>query len=128
MADPCDTPPSLTIKHLYAALLKIIQSDLTSKDDQERMKETLKRVEKSGSGSENVLAATVEWLNEMDAKHPVSEDDEIVVACKLIDWAVGTTVCREEIDANVEKLKTLKSDNLAAVKTMKAGISFQSRD
>lgn len=124
MADPCDTPPSLTIRHLYAALLKIIQSDLTEKDDQERMKQTLKRVEKSGAGSENVLGATVEWLNEMDPKHPISGDDEIVVACKLIDWAVATTVCREEMDANVEKLRTLKSENLAAVKTLKAGMAL----
>jgi hypothetical protein len=121
LADPCDLPPSLTIKHLYVALLKIIQSDLTVKEDQERMKDTLKRVEKSVAGSENILAAATEWLNEMDKNHPVQETDEITVASKLIDWAVGTTVCREEIDANVEKLKTLKAENLAAVKTLKTG-------
>jgi hypothetical protein len=102
-------------------LLKIIQSDLTQKEDQERMKETLRRVEKSIAGSENILAATIEWLNEMDKNHPVSGGDEIIVASKLIDWAVGTTVCREEIEANVGKLKTLKAENLAALKTLKTG-------
>jgi hypothetical protein len=121
LADPCDLPPSLTIRHLYAALLKIIQSDLTVKEDQERMTETLKRVEKSGGDIEKILAAAIEWLNEMDKSHPMSEVDEITVASKLIDWAVGTTICREEIEANVEKLKTLKAENVAAVKTLKTG-------
>jgi hypothetical protein len=119
-------PPSLPIKHLFVGLLKIIQSDLTQKEDQERMTETLRRVEKSVAGSENILAATIEWLNEMDKIHPVSGSDEITVASKLIDWAVGTTVCREEIEANVEKLKSLKAENLAALKTLKTG-TFQSK-
>ena len=72
LADPCDTLPSLTIKHLYVALLKIIQTDITDQDIQDQMKETLRLVEKSASGNENILTATIEWLTYMDSKHPPS--------------------------------------------------------
>ena len=126
LADACDTPPALTIKHLYAALLKIIQVDITAQDEAERMKHTLRQVEKSPAGHENILVAVMEWLTHMDSKHCPSADDEIAVACKLIDWAISTSVCRDQLDANIEKLKTLKSENTAAVKALRSGMSSQS--
>src|SRR5271156_4635881 len=66
LSDPYETLPALTIKHLYVGLLKIIQNDLSEKEEQERMKETIRTVEKSASGHENILAATKEWLRYMD--------------------------------------------------------------
>lgn len=120
LADPCDTLPSLTIKHLYVALLKIIQTDITDQDIQDRMKETLRLVEKSASGNEIILTATIEWLTYMDPKHP-PPSDETSVASQLIDWATATTVCRDELDANIEKLKLLKSENATTMKTLRSG-------
>ncbi len=118
LAEPCDTPPSLTLKHLYVALLKIIQADIADKDIQDRMKETLRLVEKSASGNENILTATIEWLTYMDPKHPPPSDG-IGVASQLIDWAAATTVCRDELDANIEKLKLLKSETASTMKTLR---------
>lgn len=122
LADPCDSPPSLTIKHLYIALLKIIQTDISEKEEQDRMRETLRKIEKSPAGNGNIITTTVEWLRYMDSKNIVSEDvDEIGVASRLIDWAVTTTICREDLDSNVEKLKILKSENTATIKTLRSG-------
>jgi hypothetical protein len=123
LSDPCETPPPLTIKHLYMALLKIIQTGLAEKEEQERMKETIRTIEKCASGHENILATTREWLKYMDPKHPPREGDEIFVASKLIDWALCTTVCRDELETNVETLKTLQKENLAAQKTLRTGTS-----
>jgi hypothetical protein len=122
LSDPYEKPPALTIKHLYVALLKIIQNDLSENGEQERMKETIRAVEKSASGHENILAAAIEWLKFMDPKHPPQDDDdEIAVASKLIGWAICTSTCRDELDKNIEALKTLQKENLATVKTMKTG-------
>ena len=121
LADPCDTPPSLTMKHLYVALLKIIQTDVVDQEIQDQMRETLRLVEKSASGNENILTAIIEWLTYMDPKH-LPPSDEIGVASQLIDWATATTVCRDELDANIEKLKLLKSENTTATKTLRSGI------
>ena len=118
LAEPCDTPPSLSIKHLYVALLKIVQADITDEDIQDQMKETLRLVEKSASGNENILTATIEWLTYMDPKHPPPSDG-IGVASQLIDWAAATTVCRDELDANIEELKLLKSETAGTMKTLR---------
>lgn len=107
------------MKHLFAALLKIIQVDLTEKDELELMKETLKKVEKSAAGHENILLATRDWLATMGDK--LASETEMEVACKLIDWAIGTSVCRNEMDSDIEKLKTLKSENIAAIKALRTG-------
>lgn len=107
------------------ALLKIIQVDLTEKDDQERMKDTLKKIEKSPAGHENVLAATMEWLGTMGNKKV--PETEIKVACTLIDWAVGTSVCRDDMESDVEKLRILKSENAAAIKALRTGIPIYNR-
>jgi hypothetical protein len=103
--------------------LKIIQIDLDEKEEQERMRDTIRQVEKSTSGDENILAATIQWLKYMDPKYSAAEADEIGVASKLIDWAVGTSICRDELDSNIEKLKALKSENLATLKTLRSGRS-----
>jgi len=121
LSDPCETPPALTIKHFYIALLKIIQTGLAEEEVQERMKETIRTIEKCASGHENILAATREWLMYMDPKHPPAEGDEILVASKLIDLALCTSVCRDELDNNVEALKTLQKENLATQKTLRTG-------
>ena len=105
------------------ALLKIIQTGLVEKEEQERMKETIRTIEKCASGHENILAATREWLKYMDPKHPPREDDEIFVASKLIDWALCTAVCRDELETNVETLKTLQKETLAEQKTLRIGTS-----
>lgn len=107
------------MKHLFVALLKIIQVDLTEKDDQEVMKETLRKVEKSTAGHENVLIATKEWLATMGDK--LVPDTEMQIACKLIDWAVGTSVCRNDMESDIEKLRILKSETTAAMKTLRTG-------
>lgn len=107
------------MKHLFAALFKIIQVDLTEKDELELMKETLKKVEKSTAGHENILLATRDWLATMGDK--LVPETEMEVACKLIDWAVGTSVCRNEMESDIEKLKPLKSENVAALKTLRTG-------
>lgn len=99
----------------------MIQLDIVEQEEQSMMKETLRKVEKSSSGSEISLNAIIEWLQFMDPKHEVPQT-EVGVACKLIDWAIGTFTCRAELDANVEKLKTLKSDHAANIKTLKTGI------
>jgi hypothetical protein len=106
------------------SILKIIQTDIMDKEEQDRMKDTLRQVEKSPAGSETVLSATIDWLTYMDTKHPPRSDDEIIVASKLIDWAVGTTVCRQDLEANLEKLKTLKSESSAEIKTLRSGNSL----
>jgi hypothetical protein len=121
LSDPCETPPAITIKHLYIALLKIIQTDLAETEEQDRMKETIRTIEKCASGHENILAAATEWLKYMDPKHLPAEDNEIAVASKLVDWASCTSTCREEFDNNIEALKTLQKENLATVKTIKTG-------
>jgi len=121
LSDPCETPPPLTVKHLYIALLKIIQMDIAEKEEQERMRETIRAIEKCASGHENILAIAKEWLRYMDPKHPPVEGDEILVASKLIDWALCTSVCRDELDQNVEALKTLQKDNVSTVKTLRTG-------
>jgi hypothetical protein len=128
LADPCDTPPALTIKHLYVALLKIIQTSIADIDEQDRTKETLRKVEKSAAGDQGILnndifMATVLWLTYMDPHHcpDAYKADEIEVASKLIDWAACTTICREDLDAKIEKLKFLKSENAATVKTLRSG-------
>jgi hypothetical protein len=107
------------MKHLFAALLKIIQVDLTEKDELDLMKETLKKVEKSTAGHKNILLATRDWLATMGDK--LVPETEMEVACRLIDWAVGTSVCRNEMDSDIEKLKTLKSENVTAIKTLRTG-------
>lgn len=108
------------MKHLYVALLKIIQVDIPAQEE-ERMKQTLKLVEKSPAGHENILKAVVEWLT-MDPKH-IPKADEAAAASKLIDRAIGTSVCRDELDAQIEKLKTLKSENSATAKALRLRIS-----
>jgi hypothetical protein len=120
LGDPCDIPSSLAIKHLLAALLKIIQVDLTENDEKELMKETLKKVEKTSAGNENILSTTRDWLATMGDK--IVPETDMEVACKLIDWAVGTSVCRTEMDSDIEKLRLLKSENTAAMKTLRTGI------
>src|SRR5205814_8735421 len=57
LSDPRDSPPSLTIKHLYVALLKIIQVDVVENDEKDRIKETIRRVEKSAAGNKIILEA-----------------------------------------------------------------------
>ena len=125
LGDPCDIPSSLATKHLFVALLKIIQVDLTEKDEQELMKETLKKIEKASAGHENVLAATMEWLGTMGDKYV--PETEMEVACSLIDWAVGTSVCRDDMESDVEKLRILKSENAAAIKALRTGIPICNR-
>jgi|SRR5271156_1936034 len=122
LADPCEQIPALTLRHLYTSLLKMIQLDIVEQEEQSMMKETLRKVEKSSSGSEISLNAIVEWLQFMDPKHDVP-NNEIRIACKLIDWAIGTFTCRSELETNVEKLKTIKSDHAANIKTLKTGTS-----
>ena len=86
----------------------------------DRMKETLRRVEKSAAGNENILAATIEWLKHMDSKH-CTPSNELGVATNLIDWAISTTLCRGELNGELEKLKTLKSETTASMKTLRSG-------
>jgi hypothetical protein len=122
LTDPCESPSPLTMKHLYVALLKIIQTDVIVKEDQDRMKETIRKIEKSAAGNENIITATIEWLTYMDPKHPPStSDNEIAIACRLIDWAIGTTICREDLESNIEKLRILKSENANTLKTLRTG-------
>ena len=122
LADPCDALPSLTIKHLYVALLKIIQTDITNRDEQNRIKDTLRQIEKSPAGSDSIFTAALEWLDYMDSTCPPPDGNQVAVASKMIDWAIGTIVCRDELDIDFEKLKTLKSENTAAIKKLKSGI------
>jgi hypothetical protein len=127
LADPCESYPSLTIKHLFAALFKIIQTSI-DKDEQDYMKETLKKIEKSSAGHEIILATAKEWLVHMDDKTTLppdtgSPEEEMSVASKLIDWAIGTATCRDDLDSNIEKLKSLKSENTATGKQLRTGIS-----
>jgi hypothetical protein len=56
----------------------------------------------------------------MDPKNP-PQSDEIGVASQLIDWATATTVCRDELDVNIEKLKLLKSEHNTTMKTLRSG-------
>jgi hypothetical protein len=121
LGDLCDSPPPLTIKHLFLGLFKIIQLHLTDNDEQDRLKDTLRQIEKSPAGSENILNAAIQWLGYMDNKYSSPENDEMDVACGLIDWAICTTICRDELDADIEKLKTLKAENTAALKTLRTG-------
>lgn len=84
------------------------------------MKDTLKKIEKSPAGHENVLAATVEWLTAMGDTY--IQETEMEIACKLIDWAAGTTVCRDDMESDIEKLRILKSENVTAIKALRTGI------
>ena len=120
LADPCDSPPALTIKHLFIALLKIIQTNIINEEEQSHLKDTIRQIEKSAAGDEKILTAVVEWLRYVDTKK-TPENDEMGVACILIDWAIGTALCRDELDADLEKLKALKSENAATLKTLRSG-------
>src|ERR1700737_1318820 len=109
LADPCESCPSLTMKHLFAALFKIIQTSIVDKNDQDYMKEKLKKIEKSSAGHEIILVTAKEWLVHMDDKTTLppstgSPEEEMSVASKLIDWAIGTATCRDDLDSNIEKL------------------------
>ena len=89
------------------------------------MPETLRRVEKSPAGSANIMTATLEWLGFMEGvkvrKADDEEEDGMAVASRLVDWALTTPTCREELDAAVEKRKPLKSENIAALKQLRQG-------
>jgi hypothetical protein len=123
LADPCDTPPALTIKHLYIALFRIIQTGLTGREEIIQTKEILRKIEKSRADDDQLLAAAIQWLAYMDQRNPPSdmEAQETGIASKLIDWAVTTPLCREELDSNIEKLKTLKSETTATLRKLKIG-------
>lgn len=126
LSDPCDTPPAPTVKHLYIALFKIIQTGVTGREEIIQTKETLQKIEKSKAASDQFLVAAVEWLDYMDQRnHSLDvEANEIGIASKLIDWAVTTPMCREDLDINIEKLKTLKSETTATLRKLKIGASL----
>jgi hypothetical protein len=117
LAEPCDAIPELTQKHLFLALLKIIQCDVYEKGNS--INETIRMVEKSAAGSDVILQAITFWLRDMDPKSVVEEWDE--VACGLIDWAIITRTCREEMEFDQEKLKGLKGEYTTKVKQLRLG-------
>jgi len=126
LADPCDTPPALTMKHLFAALFRIIQVDLTNKDEQDRIKEMIRVIEKSAAGSKVIQESVIEWLSFMDGKvmsqiDGEGEVDDVFLAAILVDWAVSSATCREEMEANLESLRVVKIENAAALKTLRTG-------
>jgi uncharacterized membrane protein YkvA (DUF1232 family) len=124
LADPCDTPPALPMKHLFTALFRIIQTDLENRDEQDHTRETIRKVEKAASGADVIRESVVEWLTFMDPKvmaRVEGEVDDLVLASMLIDWAVSSKSCREEMDANIESLRVLKTENTQSVKTLRSG-------
>jgi hypothetical protein len=129
LADPCDTPPALTIKHLFAALFRIVQADFKNKDDQDLIKETIRKIEKSAAGNKVIKEAVMEWLAYMDPKvmsqleGKGKEADDIHLAAILIDWAISSTTCRNEMETNLETLRILKNENTASLKTLRTGSS-----
>jgi hypothetical protein len=74
MADPCEELSSLTTKHLFVALLKIIQSNISEQDEQNKMRETLKRIEKAPAGTEIIFTTAHEWVIQMEGKDVPADD------------------------------------------------------
>jgi hypothetical protein len=121
LTDPCDLVPDLTQKHFLLTLLKIIQCDISARDN--KINETIRRVEKAASGSPIVLDATVFWLRDMDPKSAVEEWSD--VACAMIDWAIGSSTCRGQMESDQDSLKSLKAEYTAAVKQLRIGLSYE---
>jgi len=114
------------MKHLFAALFRIIQVDLTNKDEQDRIKETIRIIEKSAAGSKVIQESVNDWLVFMDEKFMSQLDgerevDDVFLGAILIDWAVSSVTCREEMEVNIESLRVLKSENAATLKTLRIG-------
>jgi hypothetical protein len=112
------------MKHLFLALMRIVQCDVTMKDRAAVIKEIIRKIEKSPAGEEGIILAAKEWLGTVDSRN-ADEIDEITTASRLIDHAITTTTCRAELDVNLEKLKTLKSEHTAALKSLRQ--SFEER-
>jgi hypothetical protein len=105
------------MKHLFLALMKILQCDVVSKEQANRVKESIRKIEKSSAGDENILVVVREWL-ENDTHLPEDAND-LVIASHLINSAAMTSVCREDLEANFEKLKSLKFEHTAYVKQLR---------
>jgi len=114
------------MKHLFAALFRIMQVDLTNKDEQDHIKETIRIIEKSAAGSKVIQESVIDWLSFMDEKMMSQVDregevDDVFLAAILIDWAVSSMTCREEMEVNIESLRVLKSEISATLKTLRTG-------
>ena len=114
------------MKHLFAALFRIMQVDLTNKDEQDHIKETIRIIEKSAVGSKVIQESVIDWLSFMDEKMMSQVDregevDDVFLAAILIDWAVSSMTCREEMEVNIESLRVLKSEISATLKTLRTG-------
>ena len=75
-------------------------------------------MEKSPAGDEMIPFAAKEWLSHIDSR---STDDatDLMIASRLIDHAIMTATCREEMDSNLEKLKSVKTEYTATVKSLR---------
>lgn len=114
------------MKHLFSALFHIIQADLENKDEQDQIKETMRKIDKSAAGSEIIQKSVIEWLTFMDPRVMAKIDvkkgvDDMVLATMLIDRAISSATCREEMENNLEALRLLKSANTAAAKALRTG-------